>query len=311
MAVAVVHSETEADLAAIISTYNDVTEGLKRSHELLRDEVCRLRDELHEKNKELARRERLAALGGMAAGVAHEIRNPLGGIGLYTSVLERDLVDHPPQLDLVRKIRVGIRNLESIVGDILTFAGEARSDLCDRKLGGILDSVLTQIAPTVEERGITLVVDESLKIASVNCDAAQVERALLNLALNAIDAAGERGHIYFEEATEDHLRVDPAEMGMADPQGLDDRGGDASFLQIVVGDDGPGVDPDSIHRVFDPVYTTKHTGTGLGLAIVHRMAEANGGRVTVGRHRSGGAAFTLCLPLACEIMPVVATKGRS
>ena len=84
---------SEADLATIIQTYNEVTERLKVSHELLRREACRLREELHEKNKELQRRERLAALGEMAAGVAHEIRNPLGGIGLYASLLERDLAD--------------------------------------------------------------------------------------------------------------------------------------------------------------------------------------------------------------------------
>jgi len=85
----------QADLAAILQVYNDVTERLKRSHEALADEVCRLREELHEKNVELARRERLSALGQMAAGVAHEIRNPLGGIGLYASLLERDLADRP------------------------------------------------------------------------------------------------------------------------------------------------------------------------------------------------------------------------
>ena len=85
----------EPDLAAVIQTYNEVTERLKVSHELLRREVCRLREELHQKNKELQRRERLAALGEMAAGVAHEIRNPLGGIGLYASLLERDLKDRP------------------------------------------------------------------------------------------------------------------------------------------------------------------------------------------------------------------------
>ena len=102
----------EPDLVTILQTYNDVTERLKRAHETLLAEVERLHDELHEKNRELQRRERLAALGEMAAGVAHEIRNPLGGIGLYASVLERDLIDRPGERDVARRISAGVQNLE-------------------------------------------------------------------------------------------------------------------------------------------------------------------------------------------------------
>src|SRR5262245_45253453 len=112
-------SDRERELGAIIAAYNDVTERLKRSHERLVTEVCLLRDQLDEKNRELARRERLAALGEMAAGVAHEIRNPLSGISLYASMLSRDLGDRPDCRRLAERISGGVKALDGIVGDIL------------------------------------------------------------------------------------------------------------------------------------------------------------------------------------------------
>jgi signal transduction histidine kinase len=281
----------EPDLATIISAYNDVTERLKRSHELLRGEVVRLRDELHEKNRELARRERLSALGEMAAGVAHEIRNPLGGIGLYASLLERDLDDRPVQADIVRRIRVGVRNLESVVGDILAFAGGQEPHRQQVRLWQMLDDAVTQVSPRSDETGARLVVERGEVFAAVpgyptlnvdvtlDCDPRQVERAVLNLLFNAIDAAGERGHVRIR----------------AERDGVD-RG----FISIVVEDDGPGIAAESLERIFNPFFTTKENGTGLGLAIVHRIAEAHGGHVTAANRVGGGARFVLSLPLAAE-----------
>jgi signal transduction histidine kinase len=268
---------SEPDLPSIIQAYNAVTERLKRSHEALAREVCRLREELHEKNKELGRRERLAALGEMAAGVAHEIRNPLGGIGLYASLLDRDLADRPEQRALVRKLAVGVRNLDNIVGDILMFAGDAEPDRHRATLGEIVEGVIDQTAPKALASGIHIDVDPALSSAQVYCDAAQVERAMINLVLNAIDAVSSGGHVWIR---------------------LDARRTDGRLVRVWVEDDGPGIEPDLAHRIFNPFYTTKHTGTGLGLAIVHRLAEMNGGSVRAGSRRGGGAAFLLVLPSA-------------
>ena len=118
-------SSRERELAAIISSYNEVTERLKNSHQELARQVHGLREELAEKNHELARKERLAALGEMAAGVAHEVRNPLGGIQLFASLLERDLQDRPKLRELASRISGGVRTLNGIVSDILVFAGKA------------------------------------------------------------------------------------------------------------------------------------------------------------------------------------------
>ena len=274
----------EPDLVTIIQAYNDVTERLKRSHEALAREVCRLGEELREKNKELQRRERLAALGEMAAGVAHEIRNPLGGIGLYASLLERDLADMPRQQDLVRRMTAGLKNLESIVSDILAFACDAEPRQERVLLGKVLDAVLIQTIPQANALNVKVEVDERLASIALRVDAAQLERALINLIFNAVDAAGTDrddagGRVWIRRGKEE------CENGL---------------LLLVIEDNGPGIAPELRHRVFDPFFTTKHSGTGLGLAIVHRIAESNEGSVSAGCAEDGGAKFVLSLPLARE-----------
>lgn len=269
----------EADLATIIRTYNEVTERLKVSHELLRREVCRLQEQLHEKNRELERRERLAALGEMAAGVAHEIRNPLGGIGLYASLLERDLKDRPQQRDLAKRIGAGVNHLEAIVGGVLAFAGGGEPNRQPMRLAGMLDKASAQAIPRGQELGVRIEVGRSGENVELLCDGGQVQRALLNLLLNAIDAAGRDGRVW----------VRPGD-------GVDEDG----LFPIAVEDNGPGIAPQFLQRVFNPFFTTKDTGTGLGLAIVHRIAESNGGRVTARNRSGGGASFVLSLPVACK-----------
>ncbi|MGB2986683.1 MAG: ATP-binding protein [Phycisphaerae bacterium] len=285
---------SDPDIVTILRAYNDVTERLKRSHEVLEREVCRLREELHEKNKELQRRERLAALGEMAAGVAHEIRNPLGGIGLFVSLLDRDLVDRPPQRELVRKVAAGLKNLEAIVGDILAFAGDAEPNRQPVLLAKIVDSALIQTAPQARALNIDIGVDAALESVELHCDPTQIERALTNLIFNALDAAGsDMGRVGTAHRGQVWIRV----CGTDFPVG---RSGHDGFFRIVVEDNGPGIVPERLQRVFDPFFTTKETGTGLGLAIVHRIAESNGGSISASHRSGGGAAFVLSVPLACE-----------
>jgi len=273
---------SDLELIAIIQKYNEVTEHLKRSHERLGLEVCRLREALHEKNRELQRREQLAALGEMAAGVAHEIRNPLGGIGLYASLLERDLEDRPKQRDLAVRISRGVQSLETIVGDILSFAGDAVPAIGAVSFGDLLDEVAAQTEPKAEARGVEIAIDEAWRTTALRCDIHQLIRAVSNLVFNAIDAAGEGGHVRISGG----------------PCTVRRSGSGPDSFDIRVEDDGPGIDPALLQRVFTPFFTTKHTGTGLGLAIVHRIAEANGGAVRAGHREGGGAVFVLSVPVA-------------
>jgi len=279
----------ESDLVTILQTYNDVTERLKRSHETLLAEVARLHDELHEKDRELQRRERLAALGEMSAGMAHEIRNPLGGIGLYASLLERDLIDRPGERDVARRISAGVQNLENIIRDILSFAGDGEPRLTHVLMANVLDSVLSQTAPQVSTLEVVIRVDARLAAVELWCDAAQVERALLNLIYNALDAAGSGGRVW--------VRLGERGLGLnLHAPTLKGVGATDDLVPIVIEDDGPGIAPGCLQRVFNPFFTTKDHGTGLGLAIVHRIAEAHDGCVRAGNRVGGGACFVLSLP---------------
>lgn len=265
----------QGELVSIMRAYNDVTDRLKRSHDVLCREVCRLRQELNDKNKELQRRERLAGLGEMAAGVAHEIRNPLGGIQLFASLLDRDLADRPAQRQIVRKMSAAIWSLDNIVNDILAFSGNAEPKQRRALAGDIIRAALLQAKPKAAAYRAEVVVDDALASVAIFCDSGQIERALANLIFNALDAAGSDGHVWItRQASQDDM------------------------LRMVVADDGPGIGPDVLPRVFDPFFTTKDTGTGLGLAIVHRIAESNGGSVSPGKRHGGGAAFVLSVPLA-------------
>ena len=274
---------TESELAPILKAYTEVTERLKHSHEALAREVCRLRKELYQKNKELQRRERLAALGEMAAGVAHEIRNPLGGIGLYASMLETDLANMPPQLDIVKKLSAGVANLERIVGDILAFAVDGEPHRCAVQLGGILDDVVMQVEAASKARGIDVIIDGDLASEELYCDPAQLQRALVNLLMNALEATSTPGRVV--------VRRDVL-------PGPESEGGDV--CRIAIEDSGSGLSPADENKIFDPFYTTKASGTGLGLAIVHRIAQANGGSVVARNGREGGAVFVLAIPRAGE-----------
>ena len=272
-------TQRERELGAIITAYNQVTEQLKLSHERLRDEVSRLHEELVRKNRQLRRRERLAALGEMAAGVAHEIRNPLGGIKLLTNLLDKDLTDRPEAHRLVRKVANGVHTVESIVTGILEFGRPRDPQPAVVELESLIRETLELAADRIAERRVRVEVQPQRPGLTLISDAGLIKQALLNLVLNAIDAAAGPG------------ATSPAWVCIS----LAER--PPGHLSIAVSDSGSGVPAELMDRIFNPFFTTKQTGTGLGLAIVHQTAEALGGSIQVAAGANGGAVFTLCLPL--------------
>ena len=266
---------SQLELAGVIAAYTQITERLQGSHDKLVREVARLREELASKNRELERRSRLAALGQMAAGMAHEIRNPLGGIALYASLLVRRLNEDAESGSLARRIATGVERLNAIVSDILAFAGEIQPLRRPVPLPAVLAEAAELARGRLEGAGTRLSCRCPAEL-TIHADGRLLVRAIANLLFNASDAAGEGQVLLAAEAAGEHL-------------------------EIRVADSGPGIAPELLDRVFNPFFTTKDTGTGLGLAIVHRIVESHGGRIVVRNAEAGdelgGAHFILRLPV--------------
>ncbi|MCL2640961.1 MAG: ATP-binding protein [Phycisphaerales bacterium] len=272
------------DLHEILQMYNQVTQNLQVSHERLEQEVIRLREQLEQKNRELELKKRLAALGEMAAGIAHEIRNPLGGIQLYASTLAAEVADRPLASDLVRKISHGVKGLNALVSDMLTFTANLHLHRQPENLADIIEAAIELAQPALQVAQASClchVASASCPPPSCSVDAKLLQRVILNLILNAADAITE-------------TNTPNGKITIACEK--TDTGG--GYTTIIIEDTGPGIPPESFDRIFNPFFTTKHSGTGLGLAIVHRIIEAHNGSITAENREppEHGARFKIVLP---------------
>lgn len=276
------HTATRIEeLGKIILAYSEVTERLQQSQDQLQRQVSHLRGELSEKNKLLERKNRLAALGEMAAGMAHEIRNPLGGIQLYASLLGKDLTDRPASLQLVNKISGGVKRLEALVSQVLQFAREIRASVGPADLSELVEQTLDL---TVQQRTAAGVSCQTSgpRPMPVTIDAALIGQCLLNLVLNAVESMSQSPGEKTDQAQRLSVRFGPPPPGS-----------DARQFHLTVCDSGPGIPSVVLDRIFNPFFTTKDTGTGLGLAIVHRVVEAHEGSITASNVEGGGARFEI------------------
>jgi two-component system sensor histidine kinase HydH len=261
------------ELGRIILAYSEVTEKLQHSHEQLTRTVQSLRAELSDKNRQLERRNRLAALGEMAAGLAHEIRNPLGAIQLYASVLSRDLQDREQPLAMVKKISGGVKRLEALVTQVLQFTREIKAYVGKCDLATVVEQAVEFAEASFQQHGVTCQV-EGPRPMNVAVDPLLVGQALLNLLRNAAEASGKGGTVRIRFGSP------PADS-------------EARQFHLIVRDSGPGIATEALDRIFNPFFTTREEGTGLGLAIVHRVVEAHDGTIIVTNPPEGGAKFEI------------------
>jgi PAS domain S-box-containing protein len=238
---------------------------------------------------EVSRVKTLATIGEVAAVVAHEVRNPLGGIKGFASILERDLSDNPESLALVKKIGEGIDALERIVNDLLETGRQTdlRLEHVDLNREIIRVVEIFRMAAKGEGKEIRFEIIPGEKRVHCRIDRDRIRQALTNLLRNASEAVGQSGTVTVRSYVRSHKMRSNTRSGK---RSLRD------YVCIDVSDTGPGIPEDVLDKVFSPFFTTKADGTGLGLPTVRRMAALHGGQVKYTQTRSGGSRFTIEIP---------------
>lgn len=259
-----------------ISTQCSLTE-IRESLDEMANRVGLTVQRLQESQKKMLRAEQLAALSQMAAGLAHEIRNPLTAM--------RSLVQMARQqgggaaLDN-RDIEVLDTEIERLNELVQTFLDFARPPRLSRRLANISHIILRTVQLTkrrAERQEVQIDFDPPLSDIILNADPQQIQQVLLNLVLNAIDAQPNGGKVWIRLRSTARLTEE-------------------DWVEVLVGDAGPGIDSKWIDRIFDPFFSTKETGTGIGLAICRRIVEEHEGNITAENLQQGGAMFTVLLP---------------
>lgn len=277
------------DLLGAVLTFRDLTE------------YKRLEDRAQ-------RQERLAALGQMAAGVAHEIRNPLGGIELFASNLRRRLPEEGKEHELAGKILSAATSLNRIVTDMLTFTRNREPSRRPIAAEATCRRAVEMAASALEATGVRVDYEDHTDGARLLLDPDLLAQAFLNVVLNAAQVMTDGGTLTVRcrwlDAEADRTATpsterDHRETGEAGRATTSAAAGAAAArgLEIAFLDTGPGLSDEAKAHLFHPFYTTRKEGTGLGLAIVHKLIQDHGGTVHAENRPEGGAAFVFTLPL--------------
>jgi hypothetical protein len=234
----------------------------------------------------LARAERLASLGELAASLAHEIKNPLAGIAGAVRVMADELPGTDQRKEIMEEILDQVHRLDKTVQDLLAFARPATPALVPCDVHQVLDRVLILLAQDPAARTVRIVRAYDTDLPPVDADGKQLGQVFLNLLLNAVQAMPDGGQITLQTA----LRG----VNGTDGSGFAANG---QAVEVRLCDTGPGIPAHLVSEVFTPFFTTKPRGAGLGLSICRRIVEDHGGRIEVESPTGQGATFRVVLPL--------------
>ena len=249
------------ELAELSSTFNHMSERLGQLQHL---------------EAQLRRRDRLHALGEVAMGLAHEIRNPLGIIKTATQLLHRRA--NLPESDKrhLKYVINEVSRINDLISDFLEFAKPSAPMRSTQAARSLVDELLGFCAPELASHHIDVHIDDQAPGATVHADPRQFKQAGLNLIVNAIDAMPNGGHLTLAISS------------------------DSPYTVISISDTGAGIEPDMLERIFTPFVTTKASGTGLGLAKVYSIMESHEGRIECTSGKNAGATFSLYIPVKGE-----------
>jgi two-component system NtrC family sensor kinase len=232
----------------------------------------------HYHYKQMTRADRLASIGEMAAGIAHEIKNPLAGIAGVIQVLRKEHAGGDQNRVILDEVLVQVERMDKAVRNLLAFARPPEPKMTLADINELISRLLDFLAPQFARHSIT--VDRKLTkgLPRLTLDPDLMQQALINIALNAIQAMPEGGTFTVETRS-----IKPG-------------GHDAGSIEIRCSDSGKGISQENLSRIFSPFFTTRQQGTGLGLSITQRIIEQHGGEINVASSPEKGTSFTLSFP---------------
>lgn len=250
--------------------------------------------EIRKLEEQVRRTDRLASLGTLAAGMAHEIKNPLVTIKTFTQLLPEKKDDPEFQSEFTVLVGGEIQRIDRIVAQLLNFARPTEPDLSALGVHSVLSDSLRLVGQQLLSRGIRLTRDFGAGNDRVFGDADMLSQAFVNLYLNAMAAMPSGGELKI--TTQELLgRFVKGAGEVSGREGLEQR-----WLQVQILDTGTGIRPEDLPHIFDPFFTTRSEGTGMGLAVCHRIFQQHQGYVEVQSERGKGTVFTVFLPLLRE-----------
>lgn len=239
-------------------------------------ENARLYEDISRAKVQMQRADRLASLGTLTAGLAHEIRNPLVAIKTFTQLLP-DRFDDDEFRDHFLNVTAGeVDRISSLVNELLEFARPSQPNLNKEDLNQIIEKMLLLVASASHKKNLEIVKDFHQSLPQVVLDKEQMKQVFLNILLNAIDATPENGTI-------------TVGTKLVKKNGYEDA------VQIMVRDTGKGIPKEDLEKIFTPFFTTKHQGNGLGLAISHQIVQEHHGHIEVESEESKGTTFSVIL----------------
>jgi two-component system, NtrC family, sensor kinase len=312
------------EIGQLISSFNRMVARLKENQEHLETYVESLESanqKLKQAREELIRTEKLASIGRFAAGVAHEVGNPLGAILGYTSILEKDGVEREEAKDYLRRIESEIERINRIVRELLDFARPSKFEIRALDLNRVVGSTLSLLSHQKNFRNIETQVHLQSDLPSVKADESQLSQVLINIILNAVDAMPKGGtlkiqtseyrtedllterlqRMYAQRRKEDPVTSDYSQVRKHHPLStvLAKFPKGTRLAKTEITDTGIGISSGDMEKIFDPFFTTKapDKGTGLGLSISLRIIESMGGEIRVESQPGKGSTFEVYLPI--------------
>jgi signal transduction histidine kinase len=277
---------------------------------------------LKQAQEELIRSEKLASIGRFAAGVAHEVGNPLGAILGYTSILEKEGIHREEAQDYLKRIEKEIERINRILRELLDFSKPTKFEIRDIEVNTVLKNTLSLLSHQKTFKNIETQLALEPDLSMIKGDESQLSQVFINILLNAIDAMPNGGYLnietenfvvekYFGDDFQpiypprrkgDPMESDYSQLRKSDPFSAlftkfskEDR-----LVKIRISDTGEGIEPENLERIFDPFFTTKEPdqGTGLGLSISLSIIESMNGRIRVESEVGKGSAFEVFFPAA-------------